>query len=71
MIAPCDDHGFVVLPLQSAAAHVALLQAHGAAFPVIPAITNQSGIDAEPGYRQIYAVDNQENGVVFTQDTGD
>lgn len=42
----------------------------GATFPDVAGITQGSGITDEPGYRQIYATDNEGCGVIFTEYTG-
>jgi ketosteroid isomerase-like protein/predicted enzyme related to lactoylglutathione lyase len=48
----------------------AYLAAHGASFPVIPAINSRAGVDREPGYKQLAATDPAGNVLVFTEYTG-
>lgn len=48
----------------------AWLREQGARFPVVPAINDRGGVDAEPGYRQVYATDSEGCGMLFTEYTG-
>jgi catechol 2,3-dioxygenase-like lactoylglutathione lyase family enzyme len=60
---------YASLWIHSAEAVYERLVALGARFPVVASITGTAGIDREPGYRQIYAIDSEGNGVVFTEYT--
>jgi hypothetical protein len=42
----------------------------GATLPVIPSINVESGIDVEPGYKQVYLTDSEGNGLVLTEYVG-
>ena len=42
------------------------LQSKGASFPVVEAINDTSGIDEQPGYNQILAIDSEGNLVNFS-----
>lgn len=57
--------------VDSANQSYAYLVAQGATFPRIPAINDVSGIDDQPGYRQILATDSEGNGVLLTEYTGE
>lgn len=68
--APGRSNGYMSFWVRSAEETYRLLKARGARFPIIEAITQRSGIDDEPGYRQLYATDSEGNGAVFTEYTG-
>jgi ketosteroid isomerase-like protein/catechol 2,3-dioxygenase-like lactoylglutathione lyase family enzyme/predicted enzyme related to lactoylglutathione lyase len=72
---PADDglpragqtNGYASFWIKSAQETYQYLRQADAAFPLIEAISNRSGIDREDGYTQIYATDSEGNGVVFTE----
>ena len=64
---PGHSNGYVDFTTGSAEAVFTYLQAHGRGFPVISAINGQAGIDMQPGYRQVVALDSEGNLVSFSE----
>lgn len=62
--------GYVSFWVKSARDIHAKLRKRGARFPIVPAITGTAGVDEEPGYRQVYTIDSEGCGVLFTEYTG-
>ena len=63
-------NGYASLWVDSACDIFEFLKRNGSEFPVLRAINDRSGVDAQPGYNQVYATDSEGNGVVFTEYTG-
>jgi hypothetical protein len=67
---PGKTSGYASLWVDSAAeTHAALVEA-GATFPRLPAINDVEGVDPQPGFTQIYAIDPEGNGILFTEYPG-
>jgi len=66
-----QSNGYLSLWVHSADETFAYLKQTGCTFPVIPAINEVSGIDEQPGYRQIVATDSEGNVILFTEYTGE
>lgn len=63
-------NAYLSLWVRDVGAVQAWLREEGARFPVIPAINDRGGVDAEPGYRQVYATDSEGCGLLLTEYTG-
>ena len=64
---PHHGNGYADLNVRSADEVYAYLRSRGATFPLVEGINNVPGIDAQPGYRQILAVDSEGNLINFSQ----
>jgi ketosteroid isomerase-like protein/predicted enzyme related to lactoylglutathione lyase len=64
---PHRSNGYADLSIRSAEEVYEYLQQKGAAFPQVEGINNSVGIDEQPGYRQILAVDSEGNLINFSQ----
>jgi len=64
---PHRSNGYANFSIASADEVLATLQQAGAALPQVDGINDQAGIDSQPGYRQILAVDSEGNLVNFSQ----
>ncbi|MBX7223301.1 MAG: hypothetical protein K1Y36_25540 [Blastocatellia bacterium] len=67
---PKRANGYVSFWVRSAQSTFDYLKRQGSVFPIVPAINSVSGLDAEPGYVQVYATDSEGNGLIFTEYTG-
>jgi catechol 2,3-dioxygenase-like lactoylglutathione lyase family enzyme len=67
---PNKTNGYVSFWVHSAQATLTYLKAQKSSFPIVPAINTKSGLDAHPGYLQVYATDSEGNGVIFSEYTG-
>lgn len=67
---PGQSNGYVSFWVRSADKIYAYLKQQGCSFPVIPALNDKSGIDSQPGYRQVIATDSEGNLVIFTEYSG-
>ena len=68
---PGETSGYASFWIGSAQEAFDKLESLGADFPVIWAINSVSGIDYVPGYTQIYTVDSEGNGMLFSEYPGD
>jgi ketosteroid isomerase-like protein/predicted enzyme related to lactoylglutathione lyase len=64
---PHSSNGYADLSMRSAEEVHAYLVSRGASFPIVAAINDRAGIDDQPGYRQILAVDSEGNLINFSQ----
>ncbi len=64
---PHHGNGYADLSIRSTEEVYAYLRSRGAKFPLVEGINNVPGIDSQPGYRQILAVDSEGNLVNFSQ----
>jgi len=64
---PHHGNGFADLSVRSTDEVYAYLRSRGATFPLVEGINNVPGIDSQPGYRQILAVDSEGNLINFSQ----
>ena len=60
-------NGYADLSIRSAEEVYKYLKSKGAAFPVVKAINDTPGIDKQPGYNQILAVDSEGNLINFSE----
>lgn len=67
---PQQSNGYMSFWVHSAQETYQYLKSHGSTFPLIPAINSTKGVDAQPGYVQVFATDSEGNGVIFTEYTG-
>ena len=63
-------NGYLSFSVRSAKELHLYLKQNGATFPVIPAINDKSGVDAQQGYTQLVATDSEGNILLFTEYTG-
>ena len=63
---PHRSNGYADFSIRSAEEVYKYLKSKGASFPVVEAINDTSGIDEQPGYNQILAIDSEGNLVVFS-----
>jgi catechol 2,3-dioxygenase-like lactoylglutathione lyase family enzyme/ketosteroid isomerase-like protein len=63
-------NGYVSFWVYSAEDVYAYLEEQEVSFPIVESINKVSGLDEQPGYIQVYATDNEGNGVIFTEYTG-
>lgn len=61
------SNGYADLTIRSADRVYDYLKNYGSSFPVIEAINNTSGIDTQPGYRQILSTDSEGNLINFSE----
>ena len=66
---PHKSNGYADFSVRSAKEVYKYLQSKGAVFPVEEAINDTSGIDEQPGYNQILAIDSEGNLVNFSDYT--
>lgn len=64
---PHRGNGYADLSIRSTEEVYAYLQSKGATFPLIEGINDVAGIDSQPGYKQILAVDSEGNLINFSQ----
>ena len=64
---PHHGNGYADLSIRSAEEVYAYLRSIGATFPLVEGINSVPGIDSQPGYRQILAVDSEGNLINFSQ----
>ncbi len=64
---PHASNGYADLSIRSAEEVYAYLQNRGATFPLVEGINGVPGIDSQPGYKQILAVDSEGNLINFSQ----
>ena len=64
---PHHGNGYADLSIRSTDEVYAYLKSKQAKFPLIEGINNVPGIDRQPGYRQILAVDSEGNLINFSQ----
>ncbi len=64
---PHASNGYADLSIRSAEEVYAYLQNRGATFPLVEGINDVPGIDSQPGYKQILAVDSEGNLINFSQ----
>ena len=63
---PHRSNGYADFSIGSAEEVYEYLKSKGASFPVVEAINDTSGIDEQPGYNQILAIDSEGNLVNFS-----
>ncbi|MFP6640351.1 MAG: hypothetical protein VCC04_08920, partial [Myxococcota bacterium] len=64
---PHRNNGYADLSIRSADETLRILQETGAPLPHVPGINNQPGIDPNPGYNQILAIDPEGNLINFSE----
>ncbi len=64
---PHASNGYADLSIRSAEEVYAYLRSRGATFPLVEGINSVPGIDSQPGYKQILAVDSEGNLINFSQ----
>jgi ketosteroid isomerase-like protein/catechol 2,3-dioxygenase-like lactoylglutathione lyase family enzyme len=64
---PHSSNGYADLSIRSADEVYEYLKSEGSAFPIVEAINDTSGIDEQPGYNQILAVDSEGNLINFSE----
>ena len=64
---PHRNNGYADLNIRSAEEVLKILKEEGAALPHVPGINNEAGIDLNPGYRQVLAVDPEGNLINFSE----
>ena len=64
---PHRNNGYADLNIRSAEEVLRLLEEEGAALPHVPGINNEAGIDLNPGYKQVLAVDPEGNLINFSE----
>ncbi len=64
---PHKSNGYADLTIRSAEEVYDYLKSVGATFPRVEGINGQPGIDPQPGYRQILAVDSEGNLIDFSE----
>ncbi len=64
---PHRNNGYADLTIRSAKEALHLLQLRGAELPHVPGINSRAGIDPNPGYDQILAIDPEGNLINFSQ----
>ncbi len=68
---PGETSGYASFWVGSAQEAFDKLESLGADFPIIWAINGVSGIEYVPGYTQLYTVDSEGNGMLFSEYPGD
>jgi catechol 2,3-dioxygenase-like lactoylglutathione lyase family enzyme/ketosteroid isomerase-like protein/predicted enzyme related to lactoylglutathione lyase len=63
-------NGYMSFWVRSAKETYAYLKENGRSFPMIPAINDKQGIDAQPGYTQVVTTDSEGNLIIFTEYSG-
>lgn len=64
---PHASNGYADLSVRSVEEVYAYLRGRGATFPLVEGINSVPGIDSQPGYKQILAVDSEGNLINFSQ----
>ena len=64
---PHSSNGYADLSIRSADEVYEYLRSAGSAFPIVEAINDTSGIDQQPGYNQILAIDSEGNLINFSE----
>ncbi len=64
---PHHGNGYADLSVRSVEQVYAYLRSRGATFPLVEGINSVPGIDSQPGYKQVLAVDSEGNLVNFSQ----
>ena len=64
---PHRNNGYADLSIRSADETLRILQGAGTPLPHVPGINNQAGIDPNPGYNQILAIDPEGNLINFSE----
>jgi ketosteroid isomerase-like protein len=64
---PHQSNGYADFNIRSADEVYEYLQSRGSAFPLVEGINDVPGIDLQPGYKQILAVDSEGNLINFSQ----
>jgi len=64
---PHRSNGYADLSIRSAEEVYEYLESRGATFPLVEGINGEPGIDSQPGYRQILAVDSEGNLINFSE----
>ena len=64
---PHSSNGYADLSIRSADEVYEYLKSEGSAFPIVEAINDTSGIDEQPGYNQILAIDSEGNLINFSE----
>ena len=64
---PHSSNGYADLSIRSADEVYEYLRSAGSAFPIVEAINDTSGIDEQPGYNQILAIDSEGNLINFSE----
>ena len=64
---PHHGNGYADLSVRSVEEVYAYLRSQGATFPLVEGINKVPGIDSQPGYKQVLAVDSEGNLVNFSQ----
>ena len=64
---PHSSNGYADLSIRSADEVYEYLKSVGSAFPIVEAINDTSGIDEQPGYNQILAIDSEGNLINFSE----
>jgi ketosteroid isomerase-like protein len=64
---PHRSNGYADLSISSVDEVYEYLQSRGSAFPLVEGINDVPGIDLQPGYKQILAVDSEGNLINFSQ----
>ena len=64
---PHHGNGYADLSVRSTDEVYAYLRSRGATLPLIEGINDVPGIDSQPGYRQILAIDSEGNLINFSQ----
>jgi len=67
---PRQANGYMSFWVHSAKETYAYLKQQGRNFPIIPAINDKQGIDAQPGYTQVVTTDSEGNLIIFTEYSG-
>ncbi len=67
---PRQANGYMSFWVRSAKETYAYLKQQGRNFPVIPAINDKQGIDAQPGYTQVVTTDSEGSLIIFTEYSG-
>lgn len=67
---PRQANGYMSFWVRSAKETYAYLKQQGRSFPIIPAINDKQGIDAQPGYTQVVTTDSEGNLIIFTEYSG-
>jgi ketosteroid isomerase-like protein len=64
---PHRNNGYADFTMRSAEEVLGMLQKSGAELPHVPGINNRAGIDPNPGYRQVLAIDTEGNLINFSE----
>ena len=64
---PHHGNGYADFSVRSVEDVYAYLRSRGATFPLVEGINSAPGIDSQPGYKQVLAVDSEGNLINFSQ----